>query len=348
MTESSILNRIKFHKKGTQKAFILKAKNLLKLNGQELSSKLEISSRTLTDWMGEKINMSMVSAQKISKLAHIPIPKNYSIIDWRVHLQNAGKIGGRKKFIMYGNIGGDEAYRKEKWKQWWLEIGQYKKKAKGFQTLKKIKTPQKSKLLAEFIGILLGDGNISKYNIGITLSSEEKKYAQYVCIVIQKLFGTEPKIFRHKSLKAVSIIVNRKLLVDFCQKVGFEMGNKVKHQVDIPIWIKENKEFSRECIRGLFDTDGCFFFHNYIVKGKRYSYFKIAFTSASRPLVLSVAETLINFGFNVRISKNHKDVRIEDKKYVEKYIREMGSHNNKHIEKIKKWKVALNGKAAVC
>ncbi|MDD4083489.1 MAG: LAGLIDADG family homing endonuclease [Sphaerochaetaceae bacterium] len=340
--------RLKFNKKGIQKNFILKAKNLLNVTKNEFSKKLGISSRTLTDWTGERINISLSAAQKISKLTNIPIPKNHSVIDWRVHLQKAGKIGGRNKFIIYGNVGGDEKHRKEKWEQWWKDIGKYKKKPKGFKALIKIKIPRKSKLLAEFIGILLGDGNISQYHIGITLSSEEKEYIQYICKIIQKLFGVLPKVFKHKNVKAVTITVNRKLLVDFCQKVGFEMGNKVTNQVDMPKWIKENKIFSRECIRGLFDTDGCFFNHNYYIKNKRYSYFKIAFTNASLPLVLSVSKTLINLGFNVRISKNKKDVLIEDSVCVSKYIKEIGSHNYKHLQKINNWKVAGVVNRTVC
>ncbi|MBI3888514.1 helix-turn-helix domain-containing protein [Candidatus Nomurabacteria bacterium] len=348
MSESYVKYRIKFRNKGTQRAFILKAQKILGLTGVKLAKKLNISQRTLTDWTREKITISQVSAQTISKLINVPIPKNHTVIDWRTHFQKAGKIGGKNKFLKYGSVGGNEKYRKEKWEEWWEEIGQYKKPAKGFLTLAKIKIPRKSKLLAEFIGILLGDGNISAYHVGIALSSEEKNYIKYVSSVIQKLFGVSPKIFKHKSANAVSIIVNRKLLVDFCQKFGFEMGNKVMHQVDMPEWIKTNKVFSRECIRGLIDTNGCFFTHSYIVRGKKYSYLKIAFTSASRPLLSSFAKTLINSGFNVRISKNQKDVRIDDTRFVNKYIKEIGSHNEKHLQKIRKWKVALNGKAAVC
>ena len=348
MSESYIKYRIKFHNKGIQRAFILKAKKLLGLTGIELAKKLNINPRTLSDWTREKITISQISAQIISKLANIKIPENHHIIDWRTHFQKAGKIGGKNKFLKYGNISGNEKYRKEKWEEWWKAIGQYKKPAKGFVTLTKIKIPRKSKLLAEFIGILLGDGNISAYHISIALSSEEKDYIRYVNSVIQKLFGVFPKIFKHKSANAVSIIVNRKLLVDFCQKFGFEMGNKITHQVDMPEWIKTNDMFSKECIRGLVDTDGCFFTHSYIVRGKKYSYLKIAFTNVSRPLLLSVAKTLINSGFNVRISKNQRDVRIDDTHFVTKYINEIGSHNEKHLQKIRKWKVALNGKAPVC
>ena len=63
----------------------------------------------------------------------------------------------------------------------------------------------------------------------------------------------------------------------------------------------------------------CFFVHNYIVGGKRYSYFKIAFTSVSKPLLLSVAKTLINFGINVRMSKNGKLLEIIEKECKDKY-----------------------------
>ena len=341
-------NRIFFNKKGTQRNFIIKAQKSLGISQHKLSKKLNISHRTLTNWTKEKITISQNKAEKLSKITGIIIPKDHSIIDWHLRLQRAGKIGGKNKFLKYGNVGGDEKHRKEMWEKWWNEVGQYKEKAKGFQSIIKIKIPKKSKLLAEFIGILLGDGNISPYHVGITLSSEERPYILYVKNIINKLFGVMPKIYRHKTSEAVTIVVNRKILVDFCQEFGFMMGNKVTHQVDIPMWIKENKIFSRECIRGLFDTDGCFFIHKYISHCKKYRYMKIAFTSASIPLVYSVAKTLINLGFNVRISKNYKDVRIEDTKYVNKYIEEIGSHNYKHLQKIKKWKVAGAVNGTVC
>jgi len=140
-----------------------------------------------------------------------------------------------------------------------------------------IKLPRKSKLLAEFIGILLGDVHISNYYISIILSSAEVEYREYIKRLIHNLFGITPVLFRHKDKKAVSIIVNSKSLVEFCERVGFEKGNKVTHQVDIPKWIKEDKNFARECIRGLVDTDGCFFNHSYIVGGKRYSYLEDCF-----------------------------------------------------------------------
>src|SRR3989344_5021367 len=155
MTET-LNNRIRFSKRGVQRNFISEARARLGVTKAEFAKKLKISKRTLADWTREEITISQGGAKKISKLIRKPIPKNHFIIDWRKHLQNAGKVGGRNKFIKYGNVGGDEKYRKDKWKEWWEKVGHYKKPAPGFQTLKNIKIPRKSKLLAEFIGILLG------------------------------------------------------------------------------------------------------------------------------------------------------------------------------------------------
>ncbi|MFH1785250.1 MAG: hypothetical protein ABH842_02390 [Candidatus Micrarchaeota archaeon] len=66
--------------------------------------------------------------------------------------------------------------------------------------------------LAEFVGILLGDGNIgiykstvngrikTQYRIKITLNSvKDKEYSKYVASLIKIIFGKDPKIrFRKK------------------------------------------------------------------------------------------------------------------------------------------------------
>ena len=192
------------------------------------------------------------------------------------------------------------------------------------------------------MGIMLGDGGIAPYCVTITLSNMEVSYTLYVNKLIHQLFGVSTKIYKRKDVNAVDIVIQRKRLVDFCQEIGLVVGNKVRQQVVIPEWIKRNKKFSQACIRGLVDTDGCFFRHSYFINGKKYSYLKMAFTSASLPLVLSMREILTKSGFGVRISKNHKDLRIEDGKYVARYIKEIGSHNQKHLQKIKKWKKIRN------
>ncbi len=150
--------------------------------------------------------------------------------------------------------------------------------------------------------------------------------------MINNLFSIAPKIYNIKGAKAVKIVVNRKKLVDFCQDIGLVKGNKIKHQIDIPNWIKENSDFSKACVRGLIDTDGCFYNNTYVVNGKKYFYFKIAFISASKPLISAVAKILRSMGIKVIIDKNFRDIRIVERQYVLKYIKEIGSHNQKQMK----------------
>lgn len=336
MSETSN-NRIQFSKPGFQNKYILNVKKVLNLTESGLAQKLGISQRTLREWRKERITVSQVALEKMSQWSRLLIPKDHVVIDWKLHYQKAGRIGAKAKLEKYGNVGGDEKYRKEKWKEWWEKTGQYKNNHPGFQSLIKIKIPKTTKKLAEFAGIMLGDGGVAPYHICITLSSEEGEYKQYIVNLVTDLFGTVPKIHKLKYAKAINIVVQRKELVDFCQEIGLVKGDKIRQKIDIPDWIKDNKNFRQECIRGLIDTDGCFYTNSYFVNGKKYSYFKIAFTSASVPLIDSVAKILRDFGINARISKNHRDVRIEGVDFVNKYIKEIGSHNQKHLDKIKQW-----------
>src|SRR4051812_36419732 len=64
--------------------------------------------------------------------------------------------------------------------------------------LNETKLPDKSTNLAKFIGMCLGDGYISKYQVSITLNSlADKEYLPYVLNLITKLFtGASISIIR--------------------------------------------------------------------------------------------------------------------------------------------------------
>ncbi len=338
MSELYKYNRLKFYKKGQQRNFILNSKEILNITWVVFAKKLKITQRTLNDWTREKYNISQIGAEKISKLTKKPIPQTYKIIDWKLHLQNAGKVGGKQKLLKYGNVGGDEERRKIAWKNWWEKTGKYKEKPKGFQSLIKIRIPKKNKPLAEFVGIMLGDGGVAPYHITITLSNKEEKYVHYVINLTKKLFGLVPKIHKVKNANAINIVIQRKQIVDFCQNIGLVLGDKVRQQADVPFWIKENEIFRKECLRGLIDTDGSFFNNSYDVRSKKYSYIKIAFTNSSLPLILFVYESLNRIGIRSSVQRDRKEVRISERESVLKYIEKVGTNNFKHLEKIRKWK----------
>ena len=82
-----------------------------------------------------------------------------------------------------------------------------------------ITDPLRSNELAEFAGILLGDGGITKYQVTLTLHSRnDELYSKFVIDLIKKLFGVQPAVYSKKDALAINIVVSRKELVSFCKK----------------------------------------------------------------------------------------------------------------------------------
>ena len=321
--------------KGQQSKFI--GKVISKISVLEAAKLCGLSERTIRDWRREKFLMEKSAMILLSERTNTPIPDNFKEQDdywYSKSGSNKGMLAALKK---YGYVGGDPDYRKEKWRQWWDNEGKFKHYNPLF-VRKPVNRPRKSVELAEFFGIMLGDGGIT--NIGqqikITLNSrDDKEYIEFVCSLIEKLFHRKPGISARKNAIASTIYVSSMDLVDYLVKLGLKTGNKVKLQVDIPDWIKNNKAYSLACVRGLVDTDGCVFNHTYKVNNEYYLYKKLAFTSLSVPMRKSVYDILKSIGIKPRIF-GYRDVRIDSQSEVEKYFKVIGSSNQKHLNKYHK------------
>ncbi|HDY72713.1 MAG TPA: hypothetical protein ENH90_00975 [bacterium] len=321
---------------GKQQKFLLKALNNLDVSWVELAEKIKVHKRTLNDWKREEYSMPLDVVKRISNIAKMTIPTDVEIKDPFWYVNKGSKIGANLGAIAciqkYGYVGGNPEYRKKKWYEWWEREGQYKHNFLG--AYKPVNKPDFSRKLAEFVGIVLGDGGISKSQIIVTLNSEtDKEYGNFVYKLAKKLFKIHIGISHDKKCKAVRYILSRSKLVRFCvEKLGLKEGNKVKQQVDIPNWIKRNKGYSISCVRGLIDTDGSVFTHRYKVNNKLYSYKKLSFTNYSQPLRQSVFNVLKNNGLGPRFAQD-KDVRLDSIKDMKKYFQVFNSHNPKHLKR---------------
>lgn len=326
--------RLAFHK-GRQKEFILSVKNSLNLTWREMAEISNVSTRTLTDWKNEKFTMSFKVAKILSKKSGIPlIYKEIKDPFW--NNKSAAIMGGKANYKKYGKIGGEESYRKDKWKNWWENEGRHSSKVIGkFKTFNK---PKLSSNLAEFVGIVLGDGSISDRQVTITLHSiDDNDYGKFLIKLVNKLFNLKMGIYARKDCKAKNYIISRTKLVNFLtHELGLKKGNKVKQRVDIPSWIKNNREYSIACVRGLVDTDGSIFTHSYKSgsKNKIYKYKKLSFTNYSPPILKSVHKIFSDNNISSRIC-NKRDVRIDSKKDMSEYFRVFNSNNLKHLKRYK-------------
>ncbi len=331
MAESDNEKRV-FFPGGKQKSFILRIRKILNLNNERLAKILGISNRTVRDWQKEKFSMSLGAIKILCQKIKQSIPRNIKIKDRYWYVSKGSPAGGLAVVKKYGHVGGDPEYRKRKWHEWWDKIGKFRKHS-IIGSFISIKKPGYSGDLAEFVGVVLGDGGLTHGQLVITLNCvDDLEYSNFVADLLFKLFGFLPSRRIRRNSKVILIRASRVDLIRFFQKIGLKLGNKIKQQVDIPDWIKNNPDFKRSCLRGLVDTDGSLIIHKYKSKGKFYVYKKIGFTSRSLPLLKSVSEILNELNIKHRFGNNF-DSRIEAKNDVEKYFNLVGSHNPKHLKR---------------
>lgn len=321
--------------KGKQKNFLEEIQIRLNLTLKELAELAGICVRSLTDWKREKFSISLPALKKLCQKARIPLPNNIKIKDpfwYALHGSSAGGIAVYKK---YGYVGGNPEYRKKKWYEWWKRIGRFNPN-KYFVT-KEITLPQKNAELAEFVGILLGDGGLTKKQVTITLNRfDDRDFIPYVKNLIQKLFAVNPSISERKRESVANIVISRTKLVQFLVKTGLCIGSKVKHQVDVPAWIEKSIKFTKSCLRGLFDTDGCFYVDEHRYKNKIYYNCAMNFSNRSLPVLFFFKTKLEQLGFHPTYNtKFSLSLRREDE--IIKYFQIIGSSNPKCLEKFKEY-----------
>lgn len=187
---------------------------------------------------------------------------------------------------------------------------------------------EKTELLAEFIGMILGDGHIDKHSydrgdryisshyLCITLSSNESNIIKRAKFLAETCLGES---FNEEDLnhaEAVNLKVHGKVIVQALENVGLVSGNKVVNQVNIPEWIMEDLEFQRKCLKGLFDTDGSYYQRS--EDGYKVVYFK----NRSENLVEGFAKICDNL--DVQTSQAGENaVQVAAQRDVKKFVREV-------------------------
>lgn len=207
---------------------------------------------------------------------------------------------------------------------------------------KKVALPKISLYLAEFIGIMLGDGGINNsWQANITLNSEkDKEYSFYIAELCKKLFEVIPAIRKRKNRNALVLSISSTSIVDYLVSLGLPRGNKLKSGLRIPEWILKKPSYCKACIRGLIDTDGCMFVHKHKVKSQIYHNIGLSFTSYSPELIIQVAVILEEFGIMPHITKCGQNIYLYQADAISKYLKVFGTSNSRIKSVYKSWRDA--------
>ncbi len=143
------------------------------------------------------------------------------------YFSEIGARGGRSRHEKHGNPGTQEGRAKGGRRA--IEVHR-KRGDTNFVRAKEIPPIRKSIALAEFMGILFGDGHVGKYQTTITLDSlTDADYAGYVRWLIQEQFHVVPHTRKRKGARAVEICISRACEEKYLVTAGsFPVGSQTK------------------------------------------------------------------------------------------------------------------------
>lgn len=173
--------------------------------------------------------------------------------------------------------------------------------------------------LAYVIGVALGDGNLSNPNgravrLRITCDARYKNLIERICLAVQKVLPrNKVSLVDRTNLGAVDVSCYSN---EWENLLGWKAKGGSKHiqGVSIPRWIKQSRQLSIECLRGLLETDGSIY--------EDRGYLMVNFVTVIPNLAEDVMGMISELGFQphlakfasrnkdkytVRISKHSKD-----------------------------------------
>jgi hypothetical protein len=214
--------------------------------------------------------------------------------------------------------------------------------------------------LAEICGAFLGDGWIQSRPLALYITGDLHEDRQYYDNFLGPLFSETmcpllPQEFRYWQVYGIRCCDRR--LIANCIGAGVVPGKKA-YTVEIPDWImnSENRKVWIGVLRGLFDTDGCFYCDLSrsspdIWRRKYHCRPEIHISSCSKQLLLQMQSLLSRLGINskctrkesagFRFGRNCKasyHLRIRKLDQVIKWFDIIGSNNPRHVTKYSIWK----------
>lgn len=195
--------------------------------------------------------------------------------------------------------------------------------------------PNFSEKLAEFFGIMLGDGHIAFYeSVGVYQvcvcinTTTDIEYISYVKNLMEDLFKVSVGCHHRKDKDVVDLFISSVDLLNYLKERGLYSVNKVRDQAGVPKWIFEKKSYQKSFLRGFFDTDGSIYSLKFGTQ--------MGFCNKSIPLINSTRELLLNLGYHPSIVSSFK-VYLTRKPDLYKYSQEIGFGNSKHTKRAKKF-----------
>ena len=143
------------------------------------------------------------------------------------------------------------------------------------------------------MGVALGDGNLSKSSratrLRISCDNKYPKLIGKISSALSELFKDNIVSQYHRKDNCTDVYVYSNKLENILGWTATD-GSKYMQNVRVPSWVFYNKEFMKNCLRGLIETDGS------VYKDRKYLY--VNFTTINHGLSQDVQIIISNLGYS--------------------------------------------------
>lgn len=174
---------------------------------------------------------------------------------------------------------------------------QWREEAKRKGIIPNVQEPLKpTASLAFLIGLVLGDGNITKFPrtecLRIALAEKYPGLIEYTKKIIVEVFKKTPNIRKVKDSACYTVTIYQNAI---SHRIGVPSGDRSQLNFKIPNWISENKIFLINFLRGLFEAEGSLSIH---LPTCTYNF---AFTNKNKSLLKNVEKSLKLLGYHPEV-----------------------------------------------
>lgn len=158
--------------------------------------------------------------------------------------------------------------------------------------------------LAEYIGVMLGDGHIEKFprteRIIISCNSKNMGMIERYALMTERLFNKKPTVEKVACCNNVRIHLYQK---EISRRLRIPTGNRSQFDFKVPRWISANKAYYAALLRGLFEAEGSLSIH---LPTCTYNF---QFCNMNPSLLAAVEGGLRKLGYNPEIRQKYVRLR---------------------------------------
>ena len=169
--------------------------------------------------------------------------------------------------------------------------------------------------LAELIGVVLGDGHLSKFprteELTIFSNSNNPGFIKRYTKILEKMFNKKSYVGKTGGGSCTRIRIYQKHI---SERIGVPFSPRKNKAIKVPKWVLENKEYIVRYLRGLYEAEGSYCVH------AQTSTYKLFFSNKNESMMKNVFMLMKSLGFHPHRSQSNHSIQISRKTEVEKAL----------------------------